>query len=59
MKNCILCGKPHEKGTPHDWEGLDDIFAGKITIPPSVKKFKEIAVEAEIRKQRGRPKNAR
>lgn len=58
IKNCILCGKPHEKGAPHDWEGLDDIFAGKVTIP-TVKKFKEIAIEAEIKKQRGRPKHGR
>lgn len=34
MKNCILCGKPHEQGKPCDFTGADSLLAGKITIPP-------------------------
>ena len=31
-KNCIVCGKPHENGTPHDFSDADPIFTGKLNL---------------------------
>jgi len=34
VRNCILCGKYHEIGTPCDFKDADSILQGKINIQP-------------------------
>ncbi len=60
MKNCLLCGEPHDcRMTPCDRSKFDPIWGGRYQMPPKLQEIEEKAQEEysiqQIKRKRGRP----